>query len=360
MMQLKIIRLTTLLDFGGQERKLISFTDNTDTLKHDYQFAAIGYGGEAEQVLRKRGFKVTIFNQNPRIYNLKNIYTLYRWFKTIDPDLVHTAAAEANFHGVIAAKMAGVKIIVAEEIGTPSHSKQARFVFKYVYKLTSKVICVSKAVQNYLIKIGEVTKNQTEVIYNPVSLPERFDKSKNQNFTLITVGRLEPVKNHKLLIAALSKIQDKSIQLIIVGDGTERDNLESLTNKLDLQHRVTFVGFSKEPEKFLARADLFVLPSYSEGFGIAAVEAMFCDVPCLCTNIGGCPELIEDTKSGWLFDPYKLNDLIDRIDYISQLDKEELEQVAIHAKSFALENFTSQQYVETLESFYDSLNNKNV
>lgn len=355
---MKILRLTTLLDFGGQEKKYISFTDQDVRLKHDYHFAAIGYGGEAEETLKERGFEVTIFNLNTSIYNIKNTFILYKCFKKIKPDIVHTAAAEANFHGVIAAKLAGVKTIIAEEIGTPSHSKQARFVFRHVYKLTSKIVCVSKAVQDHLVEIGEVKKNQTEVIYNPVSIPKHFEKKDTESFTLITVGRLQPVKNHKLLIEALARVDDKSMKLIIVGDGYERDKLEELTSDLNLKDRVNFVGYNNEPEKYLAQANLFVLPSYSEGFGIAAVEAMFCDVPCLCTNIGGCPELIEDYKTGWLFDPYSIDELVDKINSISQLDSKKLEQVAKRAKSFALENFTSEKYVETLEAFYESFDDE--
>ena len=75
---MKIVRLTTLLDFGGQERKYISFTQDATLLKNDYFFAAIGYGGHAEKTLREKGFNVTIFNQNPSISNLKNIWILKR------------------------------------------------------------------------------------------------------------------------------------------------------------------------------------------------------------------------------------------------------------------------------------------
>lgn len=356
---MKIVKITTLLDFGGQEKQYISFTEQKKGLKHEYYFAAIGFGGRTEDILKERGFSVKIFNNNPRIYNLYNVYVLYKWFKKLKPDVVHTAAAEANFHGVIAAKLAGVKIILAEEIGCPNHSSHAKLIFRSVYKLTTKVICVSNAVQEYLIKIGEVKKIQTEVIYNPVSLPKRFEKLKNENFTLITVGRLQPVKNHKLLINALSKVKDKSIQLIIVGEGSERENLENLSMELGLQDRVTFVGYSNMPEKYLAKADLFVLPSFSEGFGIAAVEAMFCDVPCLCTNVGGCPELLQENISGWLFNPNKINELVDKINLISRLEQSKLEKISSNAKHFALQNFTSKQYVEILENFYSSFKNKN-
>jgi len=78
---MKIVRITTLLDFGGQERKYISFTQNPSWLVNDYIFAAIGHGGYAEELIRERGFEVVIFNQKPNISNLKNIWLLYKWFK---------------------------------------------------------------------------------------------------------------------------------------------------------------------------------------------------------------------------------------------------------------------------------------
>ena len=80
---MKIVRLTTLLDFGGQERKYISFTQDPSLLVNDYVFAAIGHGGFAEKKIRERGFEVVIFNQNPSISNLKNSWMLYKWFRKV-------------------------------------------------------------------------------------------------------------------------------------------------------------------------------------------------------------------------------------------------------------------------------------
>src|SRR5690554_1111084 len=117
---MKILRLTTLLNFGGQERKYISFTEIPDLLHHEYVFAAIGYGGYAEITLKERGFEVHVLNCNFSIRNFFNIWTVYKLIKKVKPDVVHTAAAEANFHGIIAAKLAGVKTIIGEEIGIPN------------------------------------------------------------------------------------------------------------------------------------------------------------------------------------------------------------------------------------------------
>lgn len=349
---MKIVRLTTLLDFGGQERKYISFTQDSTLLGHDYYFAAIGHGGHAEKLIRERGFDVTIFNKNHSISNLKNIWTLYKWFKKIKPDVVHTAAAEANFHGTIAAKLAGVKVIIAEEIGFPTHSDKAKLVFRQVYKLCDKVICVSKAVKHFLIEIKELKADKTVVIYNPVGIPKATKSVMPKNFTIVCVGRFEKVKNQQLLIKAFSKLEDNNAKLILVGDGRERPNLEKLITELNCQDRIEMVGFSAEPEKYLAKASLFVLPSFSEGFGIAAVEAMQQGLPCLCSNVGGIPEFVKENETGWLFNPNKENELFEKLNDIHQMPIERLSQMGEKAKAYVATGFSEKDYIKNLENLY--------
>gem|GEM_PF-3709976 len=76
---MKILRLTTLLDFGGQEKQYLSFTEQPELLKHHYVFAAIGFGGNAEETLRKRGFEVHILNQPFAIKNMSNSGSQLSW-----------------------------------------------------------------------------------------------------------------------------------------------------------------------------------------------------------------------------------------------------------------------------------------
>lgn len=263
---MKIIRLTTLLDFGGQERKYISFVqDGKNVLKNQYIFAALGYGGYAERYIKEQGFEVKIFNSKPSISNLKNIWMLYKWFKLIKPDLVHTAAAEANFHGIIAAKLANVKVILAEEIGFPNHSKKAKLVFKIIYRFANKVVCVSEAVKKNLIEIGEINPNKGMVIYNPANVNEiKPQKKPADPFTIVCVGRLEVVKNQQLLINCLTKIKEQNTRLVIVGDGKERNFLEALISKLNLNNRVKITGFTNTPEHYLAQAHLLYSPRYQK------------------------------------------------------------------------------------------------
>lgn len=349
---MKILRLTTLLDFGGQEKQYLSFTEQPELLKHQYIFAAIGFGGNAEETLRQRGFEVHIMNQPFAIKNISNIWKVYQLIKKVKPDIVHTAAAEANFHGIIAAKLAGVKTIIGEEIGIPNHSAIAQKVFGLVYRVADKIICVSQSVKNRLVKTGEISSRKGKVIYNPVSVPKKHEIERSEKFNILYVGRLEKVKNVESLVRALSKLKNGDLQLTIVGDGRERQNLETLVTELKLSKKVIFEGFQSDPGTYLSTADLYVLPSYSEGFGIAAVEAMFLKVPVLATNVGGVPEFVTHGENGWLFDPNSIEDLVEKLENIFSLNVYERE--AIGAKGFrdVSNRFTVDKYVENLENLY--------
>ncbi|WP_312825299.1 glycosyltransferase [Epilithonimonas sp.] len=356
---MKILRLTTLLNFGGQEKQYLSFTEKPELLQHQYIFAAIGFGGHAEETLKKRGFEVHILNQNFSIKNISNIWSVYKLIKKTKPDIVHTAAAEANFHGIIAAKLAGVKTIIAEEIGIPNHSSVAQKVFRWVYKLADKVIGVSQSVVDHLVKTGEIPQKKGIVIYNPVSVSKknlvRVSNPDKVTFNIVYVGRLETVKNVASLIKAFADSNNINAHLTIVGDGRERNNLEQLTSQLQIESKITFTGFSSEPSKYLSNADLFVLPSFSEGFGIATAEAMFLKTPVLCSNVGGIPEFVEDGENGWLFNPQDINELSTKLNNIFAMDDTFLTQIGLNGYHKVSDNFTVEKYIHNLEGFYNRL-----
>lgn len=357
---MKILRLTTLLDFGGQEKQYDSFTEKPMLLQNEYVFAAIGFGGRTSEVLTKRGFKTVIFNRNYSIRNFRNLWVLYQFIKKEKPDIVHTAVAEANLYGILAAKLAGVKYIIGEEAGIPNHSNVARKVFSLVYKLANKVVCVSQSVKDYLIETGEITAQKGIVVYNPVSISlgslGRVSNPTKVKHNIVYVGRLEKVKNVETLIKAFAKLENKNTQLTIIGDGRERGTLENLVTELQLTNRVAFKGFQSEPAIFLCKADLYVLPSYSEGFGIAAVEAMFLKVPVLCSNVGGIPEFVKEGETGWLFNPNKVDELTEKLDAINNLSEQERNVVATNGYHEVINRFTVENYINAIEKLYERKN----
>src|SRR5690606_13743636 len=229
-------------------------------------------------------------------------------------------------------------------------------VFSVVYRSTDKVICVSQSVKDHLVKTGEIPAEKGVVIYNPVSFLKGMNFGKDSNhdkfFNMVYVGRLEKVKNVDTLLRAFSQLENEQLRLTLVGDGRERENLENLVRELELSDKVSFEGFQSDPGKYLSVADLYVLPSYSEGFGIAAVEAMFLKVPVLATVVGGVPEFVSHSENGWLFDPNSIEDLVRKLRKILSLDDEERKAIGTKGFEDVSERFTVEKYIENLEQLY--------
>lgn len=184
--------------------------------------------------------------------------------------------------------------------------KSKGFCRKLVYRNAQICIAASLAIGKYFKDIG--CKN-IEVIPNGINLEKFGNLNREENrkklglkdeFVIMTVARLEKVKGMEYLIGAV-----KDFKLLIIGDGSERKNLENLVKNLHLEDKVKFLGqISNEmmPE-MLVVADCFVLPSVKEGFGIVILEAMAVGVPVIGTRVGGILDIIEDGKNGILVEP---------------------------------------------------------
>ena len=119
---------------------------------------------------------------------------------------------------------------------------------------------------------------------------------------LVSVGRLVKRKDFGTLIKALTALEIGNVEILLMGDGPELENLKNLANSLEVAHRVHFLGFVTEEEKFqfLSVSDIFILSSTHEGLGIVIQEAMQVGLPIIATNNGGQTELIEDGVNGFL------------------------------------------------------------
>ncbi len=221
---------------------------------------------------------------------------------------------------------------------------------KLVYKNAEFCIAASSAIKNYFQESG--CKN-IKIIPNGIDL-ERFENLKHplhDKFTIITVARLEKVKGIEYLIKAVSNYQlsMSNYQLLIIGDGSERKNLESLVEKLDRKDKVKFLGEipnEKIPE-YLTAADCFVLPSVKEGFGIVILEAMACQIPVVGTNVGGISDIIEDGKTGILVEPKNPQSISEAIFRLySQKDFAEnlVQNAKINLEKYNWQNITERVY----------------
>lgn len=355
---MKVVRVCTFLDFGGIE-KVFELQAKYHRKEYELVFLALSTGGRTEVKLRKLGFEVVIINGSHKIPSFSIIFRLVREFRRIGPDVVHTCGAEANFHGQLAAWLVGVPNRIAEEIGIPNHRHLWKVLFRILYGLSNRVIAVSKAVGTYLTKF-EVPGNKVVVIYNPVDAIKLFDHGdKPGKFIIISVGRLEPIKNFKMLIDLVgvfrARYPDRSAELWLVGEGSQREELERYASSKSLESFVRYFGYLEHPETLLVKADVFVLPSLFEGFGLACIEAIQCRVPVIVSNSGGMSEYIVDGENGFLFDPASMEQLTDKIHAFLNMRPQEIELMTEKALETVNSKFSPNRYLDSILDCYNSI-----
>jgi glycosyltransferase involved in cell wall biosynthesis len=280
--------------------------------------------------------------------------------------IVHTHLVHASIVGRIAAKLAGVKTVIATR-----HYAYAQKEKSLIYWLERKTarfnrftIAISQAVKDYLVRNENYDDRRVTVIYNAVDLnildsnaiPEI--STSHDGYLIASVGRLHPQKGYETLLKSIPHVirEFSSVKLIIIGDGIQRKYLERLCFDLGISEQVTFLGRKTPAEVlgFLKNIDLFVLASNWEGFGLALIEAMALRKPVVATKVEGICEIVEDGQTGFLVPPAQPQTLSCRI--IQLLRDEPLaKRMGIKAREKVEQNFSIKVMVNKLDTFYREL-----
>ena len=257
------------------------------------------------KVWRTSLFTLSNLSASPIIYSLSLLPFIF--FKSLSLikkekiDILHCQGFLSSFLGFLLSKLTGTPYIVTVQ----RLEKKGNPLKEMVYREASCCIGASRAVRGYFEAVGA---KSIEVIPNGIDLArfEGLDRKEHEGFVVVTVARLEKVKGIEYLIKAFSRcdLLGRS-HLLIIGDGSERKNLESLSVKLGLTGKVKFLGQipNERIPAYLMCADCFCLPSLKEGFGIAILEAQAAGIPVIGTKVGGILDLIEDGKTGILVEP---------------------------------------------------------
>lgn len=356
---MKIIRLSTLLDFGGIESKMTNLSTYNDD--NEWIFCSIGKGGIASNQIKSNLKKVECFAISYKIPSINTIYKLYKYFKKEKPNVVHCSGSEANFHGIIAAKLSQIPIIIAEEIGIPCHSKMAIKIFNVIYKLAGFVVGESQIVIENLKNQYSISESKLKVISNFTLFSDLGKNSSNNDtneFLVLSVSRLELVKNIEGVINVIYKLihENYKIKYKIVGDGSSKTALINLVKKLNLENDVEFVGFQDNPNQYYQETNLFVLNSFSEGFSNSLLEAMYHKKPVISTNVGAASEIINEGINGWIIPVDNEIELYNKIKTCLLLDKEKRTLIGNNAHETVIKKFSLQSHIDALLQLYNSKN----
>ena len=355
---MKIIRLSTFLDFGGIETKMANLSTYNDK-ENEWVFVALGKGGEAEKKIRANGKQTQVLGFDYKIPSIKTIWKLYKFLKKEKPDVLHTSGAEANFFGYFAGRMAGVPKIIVEEIGIPRQSSVAKKIFRFIFRNADYAVGESKAVVDHFVTTYKLDPDKAKVVSNfglfQYDLSKLIVQKDESIFNIVMISRLEKVKNIEGVINVVARLCDttsRNIRLTIAGSGALEQELKKKVEEMKLQNQVHFLGFITDPYPHLCNADLYVLNSHSEGFSNSLVEAMYSGTPVLSTTVGAASDIIEDSKNGFLTSVNDEEELYLKLLKIVDIPKEVMSKIGSNGQKSIIEKYSLKNHIEQLMSIY--------
>ena len=271
-------------------------------------------------------------------------------------DILHTHSYKSNLIGYFAAKKTGLKIISTPHGWSFNAGLKLRIyesIDRFFLRFFDLIVPLSKGLRNSL---KHINKNKIKVINNFVDL-DLIPKPKKGNLKLITfIGQLIERKRVQDLIFALKYVQDKKVKLQIIGNGSKKKKLISLTKKFVLDHRVKFFGFRKDRLELLNNSEILVLPSLLEGIPRVIMEAMAMKRIIIGTDIPGIRELIKNKKNGLLVPIKSPKKIAEAINWIWQ-NKKQTQKISKEARALIEKKFSAERAASEYSKIYKKIIN---
>lgn len=273
-------------------------------------------------------------------YYLKLSFYLIRDYKNFDV-ILSFFLKHSSFISIIVGKILGKKVFCRVECSGKFGDIKAikkipfSFIFFNVFKRADKIIVLSKEMEKELLSNGfkfeKLVLIPNGIDVNKFKPLENKKELKNKSgYTgkkiILFSGRLTEQKGVEYLIRSFEKLNLDEKFLIIVGDGDLKDKLEKLVSELKIDKYVLFAGKREDVVPYLQMADIFVLPSLSEGLPLSLLEAMACGLPVVATKVGGNIDLVEDKVNGYLVEPGNVDEIKNAIENLLR-DEEKLKEI---------------------------------
>ncbi|MFV2068431.1 MAG: glycosyltransferase [Pirellulales bacterium] len=302
---LRIALVVTSKIWGGSESQAALLAGELRRQGHDCRFFA-RWGGRVARAMRRDRFRVHAFVGTGR--DPWSIWQMRRAFVRWRPDVLHLN----DTHAISSGGLAAWRLPISARVAMRRCVHPLRHVDRYL-RFADRVICVAAAVADQC-RLAGIGNDRLRIIHDGVA-PERHGAPDHDirravrrqlsvgaaQPLLLTAAQLQPMKGHRYLVDAIHRLVPRypNVVALLAGAGPGRKALEQQIRQLGIGRNVRFVGFRHDVPRLLKAADLFVMPSLSEGLCSALIEAMAAGCPVVTTRVGGIAELVPAGEDRW-------------------------------------------------------------
>ncbi len=398
--KIKILRVVSRLNIGGPTLNVKYLSEGLDSDAYDTRLISGSISpneGDMSYITRfNRDIKIDVPELQREINIIKDTIALVKILIIVfnyRPDIIHSHTSKA---GTIARCAAMLYNLFSRKKAIIVHTYHGHVLEGYFSNLKSKLVVIIERllarITDAIIAISQTQKWELTEKYRLASAEKvhtinlGFDLSRflelrnkgtlrstfgvdDQSPVIGIVGRLAPIKNHRLFLDAakliVERYRDKAIRFAIIGDGELKDSLKAYAQTIGIEHDVIFYGWEKKIERIYADLDILVLTSNNEGTPVSIIESMAASVPVVTTGVGGVKDLLGRIETstqandgfsicerGILCPKGNANAIANGIRYLIENDNPDLIN---KAREYVFENYTEKRLIERIENLYTKL-----
>lgn len=372
MRKIKICHVQLLPLLSGVQNMMINLLEHLDRSKFDITVVSAPDGPMIDKLktMNIRHIAVPHLIQRINVNDLSVFIRFYKIFRKYTFDIVHTHSSKTGLFGRIAARLAGVKIVVHTIHGFPFHPHQSRISYLFFKNLEriagvfcDRAISVNTYEKDLAIHEKVISRNKIASIYNGIfelKSSNPVDRSQynipEKHIIIGTMGRLSEPKNMINITSVAIEVVLKSdnISFVFVGDGEQRKIIEDMISQSGTSDRIHLVGWQDDIAQWYDLFDIVLLYSKWEGLSLTILEAMSMKKPLIVSNIKGNKEMVFEERNGYLVE---IDDHQDLTKKIISLSKDMRKQKIFGAESYKifLESFTIDTFIERYMEEYNDL-----
>ncbi len=357
--RIRVVHLVLSLDVGGLEQVVLNLTRYANRDAFAPHVLCLRERGSLADRVAALGVPVASLDC-PRLAKGRTLLRLIRRLRAWRPHVLHTHNPGPHLFGALAARPAGVPVLVHTKHGR-NHPDRFRSVVvnRLAGRMSRCIVAVSEATAEVARRVERVPESKLRVIHNGIDLAAFPVQPPTAALTpprVIHVARLQRIKDQPTLLRAARLVADTEpgFRLDIVGDGPAGAELHALARDLKLNGHVHFLGHRNDVSPLLSSASAFVLSSRSEGVPMTLLEAMATGLPAVVTDVGGNREVVVPGETGLLVPPGSPQALADALLALWQ-DPERARRMGAAGRRRVEEEFDMRQVAARYEALYREL-----